>query len=187
MREVFLQILKDTQQKLKGVDIKSQIRLSFQKRKLSNRQMKILPMMGVSTNDMPNDWKFGITGFWGTCLFVDVGLYFKIWSYSIDDADILTTANLNWRPAFSAYHLNEREYAVSIYQIDKVNNMRQKFEHHIIVSSWSKTDMTNPGWDPNIISQKIFDIIMKGKEYIDFCKQTGEFYFQYRPKKREER
>jgi hypothetical protein len=179
MRQVFLQILKDVQLKLKKEGVKSQIRLAVQKRRLSSLQKKILTITGSSTTEgVSDDWTFGVAGFWGTCLFVDVGLIFRVWCWSVDDEEINRLNHLEYRG------ISKNAYSVSIYQIDKVNNFRQKSDHQILVSSWSASDIVNPNWDPNVVVQKVFDVIMKGKEFIDFCKETGEGYHQYRPVKR---
>jgi hypothetical protein len=195
MREMFLQMLKKIQERLKEKGIKSQLRLalcrvkeptlpptpSFQgtasiKSWHSTELLRLLENKHYITRHLKPSYQKGISGRNGTCLYAQVsGMSFKIFFNNKSEREILTENGFGWDSE------SENENGIYISHITNTNGIAQRSYNIMTVASWGDDTVANPNWDPEIVINKTVDIIIKAKEWTDFCKANTEKFFSYTP------
>ena len=193
MREIFLKMLKEIQGRLKEHGIRSQIKLAINR--LKNEPACIQPTSGLSTHGglapshglinllsrkyssssrLKPSYQLGISGRSGTCLYAQVnGISFKIFFSNNSDKDVLAENCLS--------RDDEDNNGVHITYVTNINGIGQKSYNIMTVASWSDDAVSDPQWDPQIVINKTVNIIIKAKEWMNFCKASTERFYSYTP------
>jgi hypothetical protein len=199
MREVLLGILTKTQERLKEKGIKSQIRLAMSRVKEppvvvptvnscfvpphsrkswhSSELVRLLESKQTISRRLKPSYQKGIGGRNGTCLYVQVyGMSFKVFCNNKSERQIQEENGFGWDT-----ESDENGNGIYISHITNTNGIGQRSYNIMTIASWSDETVANPQWDPEFIINKIVNIIVKAKEWAEYCKENTERFFSYRP------